>query len=131
MLSSGWHHNHVWPFVANHIKSDIDMLPHNPLGPVSTAACVHFGAAVPNFAWLEDNFSRENMHTQWDTTIFPKLVARAPTMELHATLGYPLPTAPGLGVELNEEYLIAGLGTHVPTGFVGGWRRRDGSLTNA
>ena len=29
------------------------MMPHNPLGPICTAASVHFGAAVPNFAWLE------------------------------------------------------------------------------
>ena len=35
----------------------IDLMPHNPLGPVSTAACIHLGAAVPNFAYLEDNFS--------------------------------------------------------------------------
>ena len=28
-------------------------MPHNPLGPVCTAACVHLGAAVPNFAWME------------------------------------------------------------------------------
>ena len=48
-------------------------MPHNPLGPVSTAACIHLGAAVPNFAWLEDNFSLENMHSQWDATVFPKL----------------------------------------------------------
>ena len=32
----------------------IDMMPHNPLGPICTAACVHLGAAVPNFAWMED-----------------------------------------------------------------------------
>jgi galactonate dehydratase len=25
----------------------IDMMPHNPLGPVSTAASIHFAAAVP------------------------------------------------------------------------------------
>jgi len=31
----------------------IDMMPHNPLGPISTAAHVHFSAAVPNFSWLE------------------------------------------------------------------------------
>ena len=31
----------------------VDMMPHNPLGPICTAATVHFGAAVPNFAWLE------------------------------------------------------------------------------
>ncbi len=31
----------------------VDLMPHNPLGPVCTAATVHLGAAVPNFAWLE------------------------------------------------------------------------------
>ncbi|MEZ4678932.1 MAG: enolase C-terminal domain-like protein [Caldilineaceae bacterium] len=31
----------------------IDLMPHNPLGPVCTAATVHLAAAVPNFAWLE------------------------------------------------------------------------------
>ena len=31
----------------------IDMMPHNPLGPICTAATVHFAAAVPNFSWLE------------------------------------------------------------------------------
>ena len=32
----------------------IDMMPHNPLGPISTAANLHFAAAVPNYAWLEE-----------------------------------------------------------------------------
>ena len=31
----------------------VDLMPHNPLGPVCTAASVHLGAAVPNFSWLE------------------------------------------------------------------------------
>ncbi len=31
----------------------IDLMPHNPLGPICTAATVHLAAAVPNFAWLE------------------------------------------------------------------------------
>ena len=31
----------------------VDLMPRNPLGPVCTAACVHLGAAVPNFAWME------------------------------------------------------------------------------
>ena len=39
------------------------------LGPVSTAACIHLGAAVPNFAYLEDNFSVESMHSQWDSRV--------------------------------------------------------------
>ena len=31
-----------------------DMMPHNPLGPICTAANIHFAAAIPNFAWLEE-----------------------------------------------------------------------------
>jgi galactonate dehydratase len=31
----------------------IDMMPHNPLGPVTTAASIHFGIATSNFAQLE------------------------------------------------------------------------------
>ena len=32
---------------------------------------------------------------------------RESTMERHATLGYALPTEPGLGLEINEEALKA------------------------
>ena len=32
----------------------VDLMPHNPLGPVCTAATVHFcGGGAPNFSWLE------------------------------------------------------------------------------
>ena len=82
-------------------------MPHNPLGPVSTAACIHLGAAVPNFAYLEDNFDKDNMHSQWNPEVFPKLLMRESTMDRHAQLGYPLPTEPGLGLEINEEALKA------------------------
>ncbi len=27
----------------------VDLMPHNPLGPICTAATIHFSAAVPNF----------------------------------------------------------------------------------
>ena len=27
----------------------IDLMPHNPLGPISTAANIQLGAAVPNY----------------------------------------------------------------------------------
>ena len=29
-------------------------MPHNPLGPICTAANIHLAAAIPNFAWLEE-----------------------------------------------------------------------------
>jgi hypothetical protein len=31
----------------------IDLMPHNPLGPLCTAATVHLAAAIPNHSWLE------------------------------------------------------------------------------
>ena len=36
----------------------IDLMPHNPLGPVCTAATIHLAAAVANFAWLETRAAR-------------------------------------------------------------------------
>ncbi len=94
----------------------IDMMPHNPLGPVSTAAHIHFGAAVPNFAWLEVR-EREFL---FEEDLFPK------QHRLEGT-SFPLPEGPGLGVELNEE-----LAAEQEWKF---WEaphlhRRDGSYTN-
>ncbi len=31
----------------------VDLMPHNPFGPICTAACIHVGAAVPNFCAME------------------------------------------------------------------------------
>ena len=39
----------------------IDLMPHNPLGTVCTAATIHLAAAVPNFAWLEIRNRRPNV----------------------------------------------------------------------
>ena len=93
----------------------IDLMPHNPLGPISTAAHIHLAAAVPNLAWLED---RTVEHT-FGTDLFPVQPQRVGDR-------YPLPTGPGLGVEFNED--MAG----EPFEF---WEpphlhRRDGSYTN-
>ena len=49
----------------------IDLMPHNPLGPICTAATVHLGAAVTNFSWLEVRYSpTENLQTS-SSEIFP------------------------------------------------------------
>lgn len=72
----------------------IDLMPHNPLGPVCTAATVHLCFAVNNFAWME---------------MIPGLNDSAPDLfpvQLQRKGAYyELPTAPGLGVELNEDAL--------------------------
>jgi galactonate dehydratase len=94
----------------------IDLMPHNPLGPICTAATIHLAAAVPNFDRLEDR-TREG-HT-YSSELFPV----QPVLEGDR---YPVPTGPGLGVEFNEE--MAGK----PFKFWEGPRlfRRDGSFTN-
>ena len=97
----------------------IDLMPHNPLGPICTAATIHLAAAVPNFAWLEVRVSpTEDRTLDWD--LFPV------QPELEGT-GFPVPTTPGLGVEFNEE-----LASQQTFRF---WEaphlhRRDGSHTN-
>ncbi len=93
----------------------IDLMPHNPLGPISTAANVHLGAAVPNYAWLE----ARDREFSFDHEYFPV------QPQLEGTW-FPVPTAPGLGVEVNEDKLGE------PFRFWEGPRlhRRDGSYTN-
>ena len=66
--------------------------PHNPMGPVATAVNVHFAASTPNFLILE-------YHPD-DTTPRKDLV-KEPLMVKEGYI--PLPTKPGLGIELNEE----------------------------
>jgi galactonate dehydratase len=95
----------------------IDLMPHNPLGPVCTAASVHLGAAVPNFSWLEDRPDLERDHYD---QMFPERPIRDGTW-------YPVPDGPGLGVEIDVEAIKA-----LPVSY---WEcphltRSDGSVTN-
>ena len=76
----------------------IDLMPHNPLGPVCTAATVHLAAAVPNFAWLE---CRETAGDDTGRHVSPIFLNR-PTLDRTT---YPVPTAPGLGVDIDERAL--------------------------
>jgi galactonate dehydratase len=71
----------------------VQVVPHNPLGPVSTAACVQLAACIPNFALQE----------------YPQGEDRPPKSELvKETLTYQggfllVPDRPGLGVELAQD----------------------------
>ncbi|HTJ70637.1 MAG TPA: mandelate racemase/muconate lactonizing enzyme family protein [Actinospica sp.] len=99
----------------------VDLMPHNPLGPVCTAATIHLAAAVPNFSWLECRETPGEDPAQFESPLFvdrPRL----------AGTGYPVPTAPGLGIDVDES-LLAEFAT-------ADWfepphlRRTDGSYTN-
>lgn len=75
---------------AKHIK----VIPHNPLSPISTAACVQLDASIPNFALQEYTGESE----------YPKNKLLVKPLKLEK--GYLIvPEEPGLGIELNEESL--------------------------
>jgi galactonate dehydratase len=72
--------------------------PHNPNGPVGTAASVHAAAVMPNFLILEyaNSPTRDACQAASEAECFK---ARDGRIEL--------PTRPGLGIELDEAYLEA------------------------
>jgi len=69
----------------------IEQAPHNPLGPVSTAACLHFDLSTPLFAVQE---------LVWRPDVIPGIVQT--DMRLDGGKLFSGGT-PGLGVELNDE----------------------------
>jgi galactonate dehydratase len=71
-----------------------DVMPHNPLGVVSTAAAVHLCAAIPNLSWLELS---ETAYSQ-SNSIF----VDPPVLD---NTSYRITDKPGLGVELREELI--------------------------
>ena len=94
----------------------IDLMPHNPIGAVCTAATIHLASACNNCTWVEVN----PRMSEEARDVFPVMVERDGPY-------YPLPTRPGLGVELDED----AIGRHPfqirehPH-----LRRPDGSYTN-
>ena len=99
----------------------VDVMPHNPLGPICTAATLHFSAAVPNFSWLETRASPgELYHGFGDGSIFPV------QPQLRGAI-YDVPTAPGLGVEVDEEAVRRQTFKFWEAPHL---RRNDGSVTN-
>ncbi len=72
----------------------IDLMPHNPLGPICTAATVHLAAAIPNFSWMEIRASPTEEF--FDNSMFPRQLKLKGDRII-------LPDSPGLGVSFNEE----------------------------
>ena len=95
----------------------IDVMPHNPLGPVTTAATIHLAAAIPNFAQLE---YQHRLAAAYPPDLFPVM----PALDGDC---FPLPTVPGLGVEFSPQAVAdyAFERWEAPH-----WKRRDGSYTN-
>ncbi len=99
----------------------IDLMPHNPLGPICSAVTAHLAAAVPNFAWMEIRQSPTEQLGFYDERLFPvQPVQQGPRLIV--------PTVPGLGVEFDEK-----AAEHPEFQPRAGrlLRRRDGSVTNS
>ncbi len=73
------------------------MAPHNVCGPVGTAAAIHLAASTPNFK-IQEHFN--DFADAW----VKDAIEGAPTVDA-ADGCFPLPTAPGLGVKLNEAFI--------------------------
>ncbi|MDP7533341.1 MAG: mandelate racemase/muconate lactonizing enzyme family protein, partial [SAR202 cluster bacterium] len=76
----------------------IPVSPHDASGPINILAGAHTMMAVPNFYMVEFNHAALNLH---DAFISPKLDIRNGVLHL--------PETPGIGTELNVDYIEAHL----------------------
>ena len=110
MKVAGWAETHY-----------IEVMPHDPLGPICTAATAHLLTAIPNVSWMEIRHSPTEHQPADDPVLFPvQLHQEGPRLYVSE--------APGLGIEVDEAAVIAASTTNHwnPPQF----RRRDGSVQN-
>jgi galactonate dehydratase len=66
--------------------------PHNPNGPIATAAAIHFALATPNWV-IQEAISSD---VPWRNEVVE-------TVHRVKNGAYAVPTAPGLGIDVNER----------------------------
>ena len=71
----------------------VNVVPHNPLSPVSTAACIQLAACIPNFS-IQEYPIGEN--------IPPKSLLVKNSLELEDGF-IKIPDTPGIGIELSDD----------------------------
>ena len=76
----------------------VTVAPHNPLGPISLAACLQLDACIPNFLLQE----HPGMPEKWDLGVG---YLKQPFVIENGSIA--LPKGPGLGIELDEAFLQA------------------------
>lgn len=92
----------------------VSFAPHNPNGPVQAAASLNLAAYAQSFSMLETRYNDRD----WTAS----LSSYVPTIDAEGYL--PLPKGPGLGVEIDEDFLTSQTTGHwVPEAF-----RPDGSI---
>lgn len=92
------------------------MAPHNVCGPVATAANLHLAACTPNFK-IQEHFND-----------FADAWVKSAVLKYPEVVGgyFSLPDTPGLGVELNEDFIAAHPREHVHFDlYREDWHKRD------
>lgn len=75
----------------------ISVAPHNPNGPVATAAAIHLAATLPNLSLLEMPGDDYLWFARWRDALLQDATP------LRVSQGHvPTPDRPGLGIELND-----------------------------
>ena len=97
----------------------IGVCPHNPMGPIAGVVGLHFGAAVPNFTILEEITGG----VPWYADVVQTPIRRVD--------GYwELPTAPGLGVNVDEKVAAQHPFEQEQVASMEAVLRRDGTIAN-
>ena len=102
---------------------DVALAPHCPLGPIALASCVHVDTISPNALIQEQSL---NIHYNETGDILDYL--ENPDVFQYDDGYIEVPTDPGLGIDINEEYVKQQaektVNWHNPV-----WRNDDGSVT--
>ncbi len=101
---------------------DLALAPHCPLGPIALAACLQIDAVSQN-AFIQEQSQGIHYNQSNDLTDY----LSDPSV-MHFSNGYvDIPQGPGLGIEINEDYVIErsklGHRWHNPL-----WQHSDGSV---
>ena len=78
--------------------NDTMIVPHNPLSPVSTAACLQIAACIPNFAIQEYPSGTPGIDKNGNLLGDEMVLG----LSQHESGFIPIPSAPGIGVVLAE-----------------------------
>lgn len=101
---------------------DVSVAPHCPLGPIALAACLQLDACTPN-AWIQEQSLGIHYNKGGDLLDYLK----DPKVFNYKDGSVPLVTEAGLGIEINEEFVIQkareGHNWKNPV-----WRNADGTI---
>lgn len=101
---------------------DVAVAPHCPLGPIALSACIQLDACTPNVFIQEQSLG---IHYNKTNDLLDYL--DDPTVFRYENGFVPLPTAPGLGIQVNESFVreAAAQGHNWKNPV---WRNEDGTV---